>query len=97
MSAPNDKLARPEVHSAGAFPASTGLVGIYGEPLFRILELVSSGYVLLDAQGRAQRWNEAYLQLFPWLRPGLKVGTSLQTVLQAAAYAAPTSASTSRT
>lgn len=93
MSASNDKLARPEVHGSGAFPASASLVGIYGEPLFRILEQASSGYILLDAQGRAQRWNEGYLQLFPWLRLGLKVGVSLQTVLQAAASAAPSSAS----
>ena len=94
MSASNDKSAKPDLHGSGIFPASTSLVGIYGEPLFRILEQASSGYVLLDAQGRAQRWNEGYLHLFPWLRLGLKVGTSLHTVLQAAAAAAPASAST---
>lgn len=43
---------------------------------------------------RAQRWNDGYLRLFPWLVPALKVGSVLQTVLQAAAASAPsTSAS----
>lgn len=79
------------MHGQSAFPAATSLVGVYGEQLFRILEQTSSGYVLLDAQNRAQRWNDGYLQLFPWLGPTLKVGTSLQTALQTAASAAPAS------
>lgn len=79
------------MHGQSAFPAATSLVGVYGEQLFRILEQTSSGYVLLDAQNRAQRWNDGYLQLFPWLGSTLKVGTSLQTALQTAASAAPAS------
>jgi hypothetical protein len=70
MSATNEKSARSEVHGQNAFPAATSLVGVYGEQLFRILEQTSSGYVLLDAQNRAQRWNDGYLQIFPgWLPP----------------------------
>lgn len=91
MSAPNEKPARSEVHGQNAFPAATSLVGVYGEQLFRILEQTSSGYVLLDAQNRAQRWNDGYLQLFPWLAAALKVGTPLQTALQTATATAPTS------
>ncbi|WP_043003396.1 putative bifunctional diguanylate cyclase/phosphodiesterase [Comamonas testosteroni] len=91
MSATNEKSARSDIHGQSAFPAATSLVGVYGEQLFRILEQTSSGYVLLDAQNRAQRWNDGYLQLFPWLGPTLKVGTSLQTALQTAASAAPAS------
>ena len=91
MSATNEKSARYDMHGQSAFPAATSLVGVYGEQLFRILEQTSSGYVLLDAQNRAQRWNDGYLQLFPWLGPTLKVGTSLQTALQTAASAAPAS------
>lgn len=91
MSATNEKSARSDMHGQSAFPAATSLVGVYGEQLFRILEQTSSGYVLLDAQNRAQRWNDGYLQLFPWLGPTLKVGTSLQTALQTAASAAPAS------
>ena len=92
MSATNEKSARSEVHGQNSFPAATSLVGVYGEQLFRILEQTSSGYVLLDAQNRAQRWNDGYLQLFPWLAATLKVGTPLQAALQAAATAAPASA-----
>jgi len=91
MSATNEKSARSDIHGQSAFPAATSLVGVYGEQLFRILEQTSSGYVLLDAQNRAQRWNDGYLQLFPWLGPTLKVGTSLQTALQTAASTAPAS------
>ncbi|WP_211457631.1 putative bifunctional diguanylate cyclase/phosphodiesterase [Comamonas sp. PE63] len=91
MSATNEKSARSDMHGQSAFPAATSLVGVYGEQLFRILEQTSSGYVLLDAQNRAQRWNDGYLQLFPWLGPTLKVGTSLQTAIQTAASAAPAS------
>ncbi len=91
MSATNEKSARSDMHGQSAFPAATSLVGVYGEQLFRILEQTSSGYVLLDAQNRAQRWNDGYLQLFPWLGSTLKVGTSLQTALQTAASAAPAS------
>ncbi|MDR2299216.1 MAG: bifunctional diguanylate cyclase/phosphodiesterase [Comamonas sp.] len=80
MSAPTDKSAKIE----SPFPAAASLVGVYGEQLFRILEQACSGFVLLDAQNRAQRWNEGYLLLFPWLTQGLKVGSSLHTVLQAA-------------
>ena len=90
MSVPADKSVKSEVHGQSAFPAATSLVGVYGEQLFRILEQTSSGYVLLDAQNRAQRWNDGYLRLFPWLVPTLKVGTTLQTVLQSAAASAPT-------
>lgn len=92
MSATNEKSARSEVHGQNSFPAATSLVGVYGEQLFRILEQTSSGYVLLDAQNRAQRWNDGYLQLFPWLAATLKVGIPLQAALQAAATAAPASA-----
>lgn len=92
MSATNEKSARSEVHGQNPFPAATSLVGVYGEQLFRILEQTSSGYVLLDAQNRAQRWNDGYLQLFPWLAATLKVGIPLQAALQAAATAAPASA-----
>lgn len=92
MSATNEKSARFEVHGQNSFPAATSLVGVYGEQLFRILEQTSSGYVLLDAQNRAQRWNDGYLQLFPWLAATLKVGMPLQAALQAAATAAPASA-----
>ena len=91
MSATNEKSARSDMHGQSAFPAATSLLGVYGEQLFRILEQTSSGYVLLDAQNRAQRWNDGYLQLFPWLGSTLKVGTSLQTALQTAASAAPAS------
>lgn len=83
MSAPTDKSAKTE----SPFPAATSLVGAYGEQLFRILEQACSGFVLLDAQNRAQRWNEGYLQLFPWLAQSLKVGSSLQAVLQTACAA----------
>jgi hypothetical protein len=69
MSATNEKSARSEVHGQHSFPAATSLVGVYGEQLFRILEQTSSGYVLLDAQNRAQRWNDGYLQLFPGWPP----------------------------
>ncbi|WP_039049855.1 putative bifunctional diguanylate cyclase/phosphodiesterase [Comamonas thiooxydans] len=92
MSATNEKSARSEVHGQNAFPAATSLVGVYGEQLFRILEQTSSGYVLLDAQNRAQRWNDGYLQVFPWLASALKVGMPLQAALQAAATAAPANA-----
>lgn len=92
MSATNEKSARSEVHGQNSFPAATSLVGVYGEQLFRILEQTSSGYVLLDAQNRAQRWNDGYLQLFPWLAATLRVGIPLQAALQAAATAAPASA-----
>ncbi len=54
---------------------------------FRILEQTSSGYIVLDSQNRAQRWNDGYLQLFPWLAPALKVGAPLITTLQAASAA----------
>lgn len=95
MSVPADKSVKSEAHGQSPFPAATSLVGVYGEQLFRILEQTSSGYVLLDAQNRAQRWNDGYLRLFPWLAPALKVGATLQTVLQSAAASAPnTSAST---
>lgn len=89
MSTPTDKSAKPEMHGHSAFPAATSLVGVYGEQLFRILEQTSSGYILLDSQNRAQRWNDGYLQLFPWLAPALKVGAPLITTLQAAAASAP--------
>lgn len=89
MSVPADKSVKSEAHGQSPFPAATSLVGVYGEQLFRILEQTSSGYVLLDAQNRAQRWNDGYLRLFPWLAATLKVGAPLQTVLQAAAALAP--------
>lgn len=89
MSTPTDKSAKPEMHGHSAFPAATSLVGVYGEQLFRILEQTSSGYIVLDSQNRAQRWNDGYLQLFPWLAPALKVGAPLITTLQAAAVSAP--------
>lgn len=89
MSVPADKSVKSEAHGQSTFPAATSLVGVYGEQLFRILEQTSSGFVLLDAQNRAQRWNDGYLRLFPWLSPALKVGTPLQAALQAAATSAP--------
>lgn len=89
MSVPADKSVKSEAHGQSTFPAATSLVGVYGEQLFRILEQTSSGYVLLDAQNRAQRWNDGYLRLFPWLAPALKVGATLQTLLQSAAASAP--------
>ena len=84
MSVPSDKSAKAE----SPFPAATSLVGAYGEQLFRILEQASNGFVLLDSQNRVQRWNDGYLQLFPWQAPALKVGFSLQTVLDASASTA---------
>ncbi|QXZ10029.1 bifunctional diguanylate cyclase/phosphodiesterase [Comamonas sp. Y33R10-2] len=93
MSVPADKSVKSEAQGQSPFPASTNLVGVYGEQLFRILEQSSSGYVLLDAQDRAQRWNDGYLRLFPWLIPTLKVGASLRTALEAAVASAPPSAS----
>lgn len=92
MSVPADKLVKSEAQGQSPFPASTNLVGVYGEQLFRILEQSSSGYVLLDAQNRAQRWNDGYLRLFPWLIPALKVGAPLQTALEAAVASAQPSA-----
>lgn len=78
-------MSTPTAKTESLFPAATSLIGAYGEQLFRILEQASSGFVLLDAQSRAQRWNDGYLQLFPWLTQGLKVGTPMQALLQAAA------------
>ncbi|MEG2048652.1 MAG: diguanylate cyclase, partial [Comamonas sp.] len=78
-------MSTPTAKTESLFPAATSLIGAYGEQLFRILEQASSGFVLLDAQNRAQRWNDGYLQLFPWLAQGLKVGAPMQTLLQAAA------------
>lgn len=78
-------MSTPAAKTESLFPAATSLIGAYGEQLFRILEQACSGFVLLDSQNRAQRWNDGYLQLFPWLAQSLKVGTPMQTLLQAAA------------
>lgn len=82
MQAPNDKPCAPDASTPSSFPAATGLVGAYGEQLFRILEQAASGYVLLDSQNRIQRWNEGYLRLFPWLRPLVRTGADFENLLQ---------------
>lgn len=74
MSASNDKSAKPDVHGSGAFPASTSLVGIY-EPLFRILEQASSGYVLLDAQEPCPALERWLPSAIPLAEAGLKGGS----------------------
>lgn len=82
MPAASDKPSASDTSTQTTFPAATGLVGAYGEQLFRILEQASSGYVLLDSQNRIQRWNDGYLRLFPWQAPFVRSGITLETLLQ---------------
>lgn len=82
MQAPHDKPCTADASTPTSFSAATGLVGAYGEQLFRILEQAASGYVLLDSQNRVQRWNEGYLRLFPWLSPLVRTGVAFESLLQ---------------
>ena len=55
------------------------------QTLDRALSSMADGFILCDAQDRVVRWNERYLELFPWLRPVLATGVPFAALAEQAA------------
>jgi signal transduction histidine kinase/ActR/RegA family two-component response regulator len=55
--------------------------------LDQALTAMADGFLLCDAQDRVLRWNERYLELFPWLRDVIGVGVPFRRLAEAAAQA----------
>jgi signal transduction histidine kinase/ActR/RegA family two-component response regulator len=55
--------------------------------LDQALAAMADGFLLCDAQDRVLRWNERYLELFPWLRGMIAVGVPFRRLAEAAAEA----------
>jgi len=49
------------------------------------LGAMTDGFLLCDAEDRVLRWNDRYLELFPWLRPVLQEGLTFRELAQTAA------------
>jgi signal transduction histidine kinase/AmiR/NasT family two-component response regulator len=49
------------------------------------LGAMADGFLLCDADDRVLRWNERYLELFPWLRPAIGVGVPYRKLAETAA------------
>jgi signal transduction histidine kinase/CheY-like chemotaxis protein len=62
------------------------------QTLDQALSSMADGFVLCDAQDRLVRWNDRYLEMFPWVREAARPGTPFEAIAQAAAHAliAPT-------
>jgi signal transduction histidine kinase/ActR/RegA family two-component response regulator len=56
--------------------------------LDQALAVMPDGFILCDKDDRVVRWNERYLQMFPWLRGVIRVGIA-HADLAAATHAAP--------
>ncbi len=48
------------------------------------LASMGDAFLLCDAQDRVVRWNERYLELFPWLKPVLGAGVPFRALAEAA-------------
>ncbi len=57
------------------------------ETLDQALSAMADGFVLWGADDRALRWNQRYLELFPWLREGLERGLGFEVLADTAAIA----------
>ncbi|MBL8333344.1 MAG: response regulator [Rubrivivax sp.] len=55
--------------------------------LDQALASMGDAFLLCDADDRVLRWNQRYLQLFPWLEGALYEGASFESLAQAAARA----------
>ncbi len=55
--------------------------------LDQALAAMADGFLLCDAQDRVLRWNQRYLELFPWLRGVISVGVPFRRLAEAAAQA----------
>ncbi|MEN9629012.1 MAG: hypothetical protein RJA10_2239 [Pseudomonadota bacterium] len=53
--------------------------------LDQALASMGDAFLLCDAQDRVVRWNQRYLQTFPWLQPVLRVGVPFHDLAVAAA------------
>jgi len=51
--------------------------------LDQALSAMADGFLLCDRDDRVLRWNERYLELFPWLRPAMAVGVPFADLLRA--------------
>jgi signal transduction histidine kinase len=57
------------------------------ETLEQALSSMADGFVLWGPDDHARRWNQRYVELFPWLGEGLEKGWGFQELAQAAAVA----------
>ena len=55
--------------------------------LDQALASMGDAFLLCDAQDRVQRWNQRYLDIFPWLAPVMKEGVPFTRLAEAAAEA----------
>ena len=55
------------------------------ETLDQALAVIPDGFLLCDKDDRVVRWNERYLEMFPWLRGTLHVGMPYRQVATASA------------
>ena len=55
--------------------------------LDQALASMGDAFLLCDAQDRVQRWNQRYLDIFPWLKPVMKEGVPFTRLAEAAAEA----------
>ena len=55
------------------------------QTLDQALSSMADGFVLCDAEDRVVRWNERYVELFPWLRGQVRTGVRFIDVAQGAA------------
>jgi signal transduction histidine kinase/ActR/RegA family two-component response regulator len=55
--------------------------------LDQALASMGDAFLLCDEQDRVQRWNQRYLDIFPWLQPVMKEGVPFTRLAEAAAEA----------
>jgi signal transduction histidine kinase/ActR/RegA family two-component response regulator len=55
--------------------------------LERALESMADGCLVCDAEDRVLKWNERYVQIFPWLRDVIDVGVPYRRLAECAALA----------
>jgi len=53
------------------------------EALDKALVVLPDGFLLCDAEDRVVRWNERYLEMFPWLRGTIRAGATYAELAQA--------------
>jgi signal transduction histidine kinase/CheY-like chemotaxis protein len=50
------------------------------QTLDQALAVMADGFLLCDKDDRVVRWNERYLEMFPWVRDLVRVGVSFETL-----------------
>ncbi|MES2959432.1 MAG: ATP-binding protein [Pseudomonadota bacterium] len=60
-------------------------LAVAGTTLDQALGSMAEGFLLCDAEDRVLRWNERYLELFPWQKPVIGVGVPFERLAEAGA------------